>query len=119
MSCNGHINVLRHATVIARPVICYPSFRFAFMVPDAVRKEIYAHFFLFRCEMCGDYLASVCSSSQSNLEPADAHIFNLQCHCGWSGELAGFAALRHWVDLGEYMDLAGAPHCSAGLAEAA
>jgi hypothetical protein len=33
--------------------------------------------------------------------------------------LAGFAALRHWVELGEYVDLAGAPHCSAVLAEAA
>jgi len=96
-----------------------PALSLLFMGSGLVRKEIYAHFFLFRRETCGGYLASVCSSSQSNLEPADAHILNLHCHCGWTGELAGFAALRHWVELGEYMNLAGAPHCSAFLAEAA
>ncbi len=89
------------------------------MGPDVVRKEIYAHFFLFRCETCGGFLASVCSSSRSNLEPADAHIFNLHCHCGWTAELAGFAALRHWVEMGEHIDLAGVPRCCAFLEEAA
>jgi len=84
-----------------------------------VRKEIYAHFFLFRCETCGGFLASVCSSSQRNLEPADAHIFNLHCHCGWMGELAGISALRHWVEMGEHIDLAGVPHCCVFLEEAA
>jgi len=53
------------------------------------------------------------------LEPADAHIFNLHCHCGWIAELAGFAALRHWVEMGEHIDLAGVPRCCAFLEEAA
>src|SRR5882672_339094 len=82
---------------MARLVICCPHFGCAFTGSGVVRKEIYAHFFLFSCEACGGLLASVCSSSRSNLEPADAHIFNLHCHCGWTAELAGFAALRHWV----------------------
>jgi hypothetical protein len=81
-----------------------------------VRKETYAHFFLFKCSACHGYLASVCSSSQSNLEPTDSHVFNLRCQCGWTGELA---ALRYWVELGEHIDLAGVPHCCAFLEEAA
>ena len=74
------------------------ALRFGFMGWGLVRKEIYAHFFLFMCQMCGGYLALVCSSSQINLEPADNHIFDVHCHCGWAGELVGFAALRHWVE---------------------
>ena len=66
---------------------------------------LYAHFFLFVCPSCRNYLASVCSSSQCNLEPADAHIFALRCYCGWAEELPGFAALRHWVECGKYVDL--------------
>ena len=80
-----------------------------------VRKEVYAHFFLFTCSACRGHLASVCSSSQRNLEPAEGHIFSLHCHCGWIGELAGFMALRHWVELGEHIDLNGMPDCSIVL----
>jgi hypothetical protein len=80
--------------------------------------EVYAHFFLFVCPACRNCLASVCSSSQCNLEPADAHIFDLQCYCGWAGELPGFAALRHWVQCGKYLDLRGAPDCSIVLDKA-
>jgi hypothetical protein len=82
-------------------------------------EETYAHFFLFTCPTCRGYLASVCASSQSNLEIADAHVFSLGCQCGWTGELAGFTALRHWVELGAYIDLKGVPHCSIFLGEAA
>ena len=78
---------------------------------DLGMTEIYAHFFLFRCSACHGYLAAVCSSSQSNLEPADSHILDLRCQCGWTGELPGFAAMRHWVELGAYVDLAGVPRC--------
>jgi hypothetical protein len=84
-----------------------------------VSNEIYAHFFLFTCVACDGYLASVCSSWQRNLEPADGHLFSLQCHCGWTGELVGFAARRHWVELGEHIDLRGMPDCSIALGEAA
>ena len=85
----------------------------------ATASELYAHFFLFRCARCEGYLAAVCSSPQSNLEPADAHRFNLRCSCGWSGELLGCGAIRHWVDLGEYVDLAGVPRCSVTFSHAA
>jgi hypothetical protein len=81
--------------------------------------EVCAHFFLFLCPECRNYLASVCSSSQCNLEPADAHIFGLHCYCGWAGELPGFAALRHWVECGKYVDLRNVAECSAVLDKAA
>ena len=80
---------------------------------------LYAHFFLFVCPECRGYLASVCAGAQSNLEVSDAHVFNLHCGCGWTGQLAGFAALRHWVELGKYLDLTGVPHCSISLGEVA
>ncbi len=73
--------------------------------------EMYAHFFLFVCPACRNCLASVCSSLLGNLEPADAHIFSLQCCCGWTGQTAGFTALRHWVEMGEYINLNGIQHC--------
>ena len=76
----------------------------------------YVHFFLFICPACRNCLASVCSSLQGNLEPADAHIFSLQCHCGWAGKSPGFVALRHWVEMGEYINLAGIQHCSLDYA---
>jgi hypothetical protein len=77
---------------------------------------LYVHFFLFVCPACRNCLASVCSSLQSNLEPADAHIFNLKCYCGWTGQALGLTAVRHWVEMGEYIDLAGIEHCSLDYA---
>jgi hypothetical protein len=82
-------------------------------------REVYAHFFLFGCPACGSFLASVCSSSQRNLEPADGHVFGLGCHCGWHGEKHGFVALRHWVELGEHLNLRGVPDSSILLGWAA
>ena len=80
---------------------------------------LYAHFFLLVCPACRNYLESVCSSAQRNVEPADAHIFGLHCYCGWAGELAGFSALRHWVECGAYMDLRNVADCSVVLDRAA
>ena len=82
-------------------------------MPTSDISATYAHFFLFKCLTCQGYLATVCSSSQGNLEPTDGHSFNLQCRCGWAGNLLGAAALRHWVELGQYIDLTGVPDCSA------
>jgi len=67
----------------------------------------------------GNEHASGRSSSQRNLEPADSHIFSLRCQCGWTGELFGGMATRHWVELGDYIDLQGMPDCSLALKEAA
>src|SRR5258708_4428544 len=97
---------------MARLVICCPHFGCAFTGSGVVRKEIYAHFFLFRCEACGGLLASVCSSSRSNLEPADAHIFNLHCHCGWTAtvEIENMSISRFQVADAHIFNL----HCHCG-----
>jgi hypothetical protein len=63
--------------------------------------EEYAHVFLFRCPVCHGALTSVCFKSESNLETADTHVFRPTCDCGWTGELAGFVAVSHWVQFWE------------------
>lgn len=60
--------------------------------------EQFAHVLLFGCPRCGRPLASACASNESNLEVADAHWFNPHCHCGWTGEVIGLTAVKHWVE---------------------
>jgi hypothetical protein len=61
------------------------------------RMAEYAHVFLFRCESCHGALTSVCFKNECNLEMADEQVFRSTCDCGWTGELIGFVAVRHWV----------------------
>jgi hypothetical protein len=58
----------------------------------------FAHVLLFRCPECQRPLASACASTEENLENADAHWFNPHCHCGWTGDVIGVTALKHWVE---------------------
>lgn len=60
--------------------------------------EQFAHVLLFECPQCGRPLASACASTKKNLEDADAHWFNPHCHCGWTGDVIGVTAQRHWVE---------------------
>jgi len=60
--------------------------------------EQFAHVLLFSCPACGRPLASACASGAFNLEEADAHWFNPHCHCGWTGDVIGVAAHKHWVE---------------------
>jgi hypothetical protein len=57
----------------------------------------YAHVLLFACPLCGRPLASACFNTKMSLEDADAHWFNPHCHCGWTGDVAGVSAVKHWV----------------------
>lgn len=75
--------------------------------------ENYAHFLHFRCPRCPGYLASVCCSLERNLEPCDAYRFSLRCGCGWTGELFGSMAMRHWVDAGEGVDSTTVLNCGS------
>jgi len=43
-------------------------------------------------------LASACASIAGNLEIADAHWFQPHCHCGWTGDIIGMTAIKHWVE---------------------
>jgi len=60
--------------------------------------EQFAHVLLFDCPQCGRPMASACASTKKSLEDADAHWFNPHCHCGWTGDVTGIVALRHWVE---------------------
>jgi hypothetical protein len=60
--------------------------------------ETFAHVLLFACPMCARPLASACASTKQNLEVADAHWFTPHCHCGWSGDVIGVTAVKHWVE---------------------
>jgi hypothetical protein len=58
----------------------------------------FAHVLLFACPQCGRPLASACYHTERNLETADAHLFNPHCHCGWTGDVRGLTAVKHWVE---------------------
>ena len=59
--------------------------------------EHFAHVLLFECPTCGRPLASACASNSKNLEVADAHWFTPHCLCGWTGDVVGIRATKHWV----------------------
>jgi hypothetical protein len=58
----------------------------------------FAHVLLFSCPECSRPLASACASPNRNLEVADAHWFNPHCRCGWTGDVMGVIAVKHWVE---------------------
>ena len=58
----------------------------------------FAHVLLFSCPECGAPLATACASARRNLEPAEGHWFNPHCHCGWTGDVMGVTAIKHWVE---------------------
>jgi len=58
----------------------------------------FVHVLLFGCPSCARPLASACVSMEKNLENADAHWFNPHCHCGWTGDVIGITAMKHWVE---------------------
>jgi hypothetical protein len=61
-------------------------------------SEQFAHVMLFECPECRRPLASACASTKRSLEDADAHWFSPHCPCGWTGEVIGLTAVRHWVE---------------------
>lgn len=61
-------------------------------------SEKYAHVLLFACPVCERPLCSACASSRRNLEIAEAEWFTPRCHCGWTGNVVGVTAIRHWVE---------------------
>jgi len=65
-------------------------------VPNIAEQS--AHVLLFACPNCRRPLASACASEAKNLEVADGHWFNPHCHCGWTGDVIGLEAVKHWVE---------------------
>jgi hypothetical protein len=71
----------------------------------------YAHVLLFGCPQCGSPLASACASTKRNLEQAEAHWFSPHCHCGWTGDVMGVTAIKHWVEPWEEVPRSEASSC--------
>jgi len=57
----------------------------------------YAHLLQFRCRRCEQPIAIVVRSEAANLERVEGDSYRLECQCGWSEDLLGVEAARHWV----------------------
>ena len=105
--CNGGVEAVRRQCAILS------SFPRCLIPPSPVEKGLPAHFWetfmqtvadvfshvlLSSCPKCGNPLASVWTSTEKNLEGADAQRLDRKCGCGWSGSLVGAQALRHWIE---------------------
>jgi hypothetical protein len=64
-------------------------------MPDSQK---YAHVLLFACPLCERPLSSACASTRKNLETAESEWFTPHCHCGWTGNVVGVTAIKHWVE---------------------
>jgi hypothetical protein len=62
----------------------------------------YTHLLLFRCKRCTEPLAISVMTEEANLERVDGETFDVECNCGWFGNLLGVEAVRHWVTQWEF-----------------
>jgi hypothetical protein len=63
-----------------------------------LRTTHFAHVLLFACQRCDRPIASVRLSAAKDLEVTDAAEFVLRCQCGWTGQILGARAVKHWVE---------------------
>jgi len=63
----------------------------------ATNNSAYVHVLLFRCKRCNAPLAVPVMSEAGNLEKIDGSNHDVKCSCGWSANLLGIEATRHWV----------------------
>jgi hypothetical protein len=60
--------------------------------------EPFVHVLLFECAKCSSPIPSAIRSDERSVEQIDARSMSVTCHCGWSAQLLGTEAKRHWVD---------------------
>ncbi len=70
--------------------------------------EPFVHVLLFECSQCGSPVPSAITSDNRNVEEIDARSIPVKCQCGWSGNLLGADAKRHWVEAWASLDGNGA-----------
>ncbi len=58
----------------------------------------FVHVLLFQCPSCSNPVSAHKLAPHRSLEEADGSAFPLECNCGWSGEMVGLRARRHWVE---------------------
>ncbi len=59
----------------------------------------FVHVLLFECRHCESPIPAAATSDNRSLEVIDGGSFPLRCSCGWSANLNGTDAKRHWVEL--------------------
>jgi len=60
--------------------------------------EQFAHVMLFQCPTCGFALSLALVRDEGNIEQIDGSSYAFRCSCGWSGDLLGLSAKRHWAE---------------------
>ena len=55
------------------------------------------HLLQFLCQRCGQPAVISVECDAANLEKVDADSYDVRCECGWSDNLLGAEAVRHWV----------------------
>ena len=58
----------------------------------------FVHVLLFACSKCGAPIVSTRLNEERNLEATDAVEFMFRCQCGWTGQIVGARAVKHWVE---------------------
>src|ERR1051326_1921280 len=66
--------------------------------PNGSEKPLFTHVVLFRCPDSGDPIGTAFVSQHKNLEAVDSHRFDVQCVCGWSGNLLGLDRVNGRVE---------------------
>jgi hypothetical protein len=60
--------------------------------------EPFVHVLLFECSNCSCPIPSAITSHNKSMEHVDSRVIAVSCGCGWSGQVMGTDAKRHWVD---------------------
>ena len=58
----------------------------------------FVHVLLFECGGCRLPVVEALISESKNIENIDIAFHGAACVCGWSGNLSGLEAKRHWVE---------------------
>lgn len=58
----------------------------------------FVHVLLFECLSCRLPVVSALTTESKSIEYVDLNLHNVACICGWSGEMSGLEAKRHWVE---------------------
>jgi hypothetical protein len=61
-------------------------------------RTAFVHVLLFECARCRLPIAHALIGESKNIENVDLAFHSAACGCGWSGNLSGFEAKRHWVE---------------------
>ena len=66
---------------------------------DVAENTLFFHVLLFECKQCSSPISAISTSNDKGVELLDRSFHLLSCSkCGWSGEMIGVEAKRHWAE---------------------